>query len=95
MLTPFVSTELFLEICSALKYVHLAGYLHNDIKANNVVLEKSSRASDKYLPVLIDFGKSSKARTGSEFLVSNVSSLPYRLKMTSTVQLKRRDIHRK
>ena len=70
MLTPFVSTELFLEICSALKYVHLAGYLHNDIKANNVVLEKSLTASDKYIPVLIDFGKSSKAGTGSEFLVS-------------------------
>ena len=40
MLTPQDSTEIFLEICSARKHVHPRGYLHNDIKANNVVLEK-------------------------------------------------------
>ena len=57
MLTPFVSTELFLEICSAPKYVHLTGYFHNDVKANHAVLEKSLPASDKYIPVLLHFVK--------------------------------------
>lgn len=50
-LTPQDSAEIFLEICSALKHVHSRGYLHNDIKGNNVVLEKTPTASEKYSPV--------------------------------------------
>lgn len=40
-------------------HVHSKGYLHNDIKGNNVVLERPS-ASGEFSPVLIDFGKSLK-----------------------------------
>ena len=58
-LTPPECTEIFLEICVALRHVHTRGYLHNDIKANNVVLERES-GSEKYKPFLIDFGKSTK-----------------------------------
>ena len=61
MLTPSDSAEIFLQICDALKHVHLRGYLHNDIKANNVVLERNPTALKKYNPILIDFGKSTKA----------------------------------
>lgn len=59
-LTTVDCTEIFLEICSGLGHVHCRGYLHNDIKANNVVLERPS-STEKYSPVLIDFGKSTKA----------------------------------
>ena len=66
MLTPSDSAEIFLQIlCDALRYVHLRGYLHNDIKANNVVLERKPAASKKYNPILIDFGKSTKAAASS------------------------------
>ena len=66
MLTPSDSAEIFLQIlCDALKNVHLRGYLHNDIKANNVVLERKPAASKKYNPILIDFGKSTKAAASS------------------------------
>ena len=41
----------------ALHHVHTKGYLHNDLKANNVVLEDKSRL---FNPVIIDFGKSTK-----------------------------------
>lgn len=48
------------------------GYLHNDIKANNVVLEKTPTVSEKsYSPVLIDFGKSTKA--AASFMTSRTS----------------------
>lgn len=64
LLKPQSSSDLFIEICYALQHVHSKGFLHNDIKANNVVLECNSSA-DKYTPVLIDFGKSTKKGTGS------------------------------
>lgn len=44
-------------VCEALQHVHTKGYLHNDLKANNVVLEDKSR---HFNPVIIDFGKSTK-----------------------------------
>ena len=52
--------DIFVEICYALKHVHSRGFLHNDIKANNVVLERRAD-SDRCTPILIDFGKSRKA----------------------------------
>lgn len=51
--------SIFKKICSVLDHVHSKGYLHNDIKGNNVVLERPS-ASGEFSPVLIDFGKSLK-----------------------------------
>ena len=41
----------------ALQHIHFKRYLHNDLKANNVVLEDRSHLSN---PVIIDFGKSTK-----------------------------------
>ena len=71
-LTPENSVEIFQELSSALKHVHSMGYLHNDIKANNVVLEKTPTISEEsYSPVLIDFGKSTKA--AASFMTSRTS----------------------
>ena len=44
-------------IGKAMLHVHSKGYLHNDLKANNVVLEKKD---GRFNPVIIDFGKSLK-----------------------------------
>ena len=52
--------KIAVEICSALNHVHSRGFLHNDIKANNVVIERKPE-SDKYTPILIDFGKGTRA----------------------------------
>lgn len=40
--------------------MHSKGYLHNDLKADNVVLKRIS-VSEELNPVVIDFGKSVKA----------------------------------
>ncbi|CAH3044267.1 unnamed protein product [Pocillopora meandrina] len=49
-------------IDSTLSYVHSKGYLHKDIKANTVVLERESNSA-KYNPILIHFGKSTILKT--------------------------------
>lgn len=43
-------------IAEALKHIHDCGFLHNDLKTNNVVLDVT--VSGQYNPVIIDFGKS-------------------------------------
>ncbi|XP_068760115.1 uncharacterized protein [Montipora capricornis] len=70
MITPLDSIEIFIQICLALKHVHSKGYLHNDIKANNV-LEKDLIQSSKFKPVLIDFGKGTKVAESSGSALSN------------------------
>lgn len=42
------------KVIEALHHVHRRGVLHNDLKANNIVLEKRK---DQWNPVVIDFGK--------------------------------------
>jgi len=50
-----VWNQVLCEVADALEHVHRCGYIHNDLKSNNVVLEtREGRPS----PVLIDFGKS-------------------------------------
>ena len=44
------------ETADALDHVHRCGFAHNDLKSNNVVLEK--REDERLHPVIIDFGKS-------------------------------------
>jgi len=46
---------MFQEIISTLEYIHGKGYVHNDLKANNVILDWQD---DEFRPILIDFGKS-------------------------------------
>ena len=45
-------------MAEALQHIHSRGYLHNDLKANNVVLEM--RCGSQYNPVIIDFGMSTR-----------------------------------
>lgn len=49
------STELFLDICSALAYAHEKGIVHRDIKPGNIVLVQSSGGLG-YKAKLLDFG---------------------------------------
>ena len=41
-------------VCEGLHHVHTRQILHNDLKSNNVVVEKRN---DMWNPVIIDFGK--------------------------------------
>ena len=50
--------EIIANIARALQHVHKVGFMHNDIKANNVVLDRVDTTLTRCNPVLIDFGKS-------------------------------------
>ena len=55
MLTKTSTVDTFVRICNTLEFIHTKGYLHNDLKTNNVLLE---RGIDGFCPIIIDFGKS-------------------------------------
>ena len=68
IITPTECVHLFVKICSALEHVHSKGFLHNDIKSNNVVLDQT--VSEQYPPVLIDFGRSTRIRSAATITVN-------------------------
>ena len=48
--------RILLDTASALEHIHKCEFAHNDLKSNNIVLEK--RHDQMHHPVIIDFGKS-------------------------------------
>ena len=50
--------EIIANIARALQHVHKVGFVHNDIKANSVVLDRVDATLTRCNPVLIDFKKS-------------------------------------
>ena len=49
-------------ICGAIQYIHSQRVIHNDLKPNNVVLEKRESS---FHPIVIDFGKSLKVEVAA------------------------------
>ena len=54
--------QLARNICEGLHHIHLCGYLHGDIKSNNIVIVKQN---SNLLPKIIDFGKSCRISSPS------------------------------
>ena len=65
------------DIAKAIEHVHACGYLHNDIKTDNVVLYKSDDTT--FIPVVVDFGKSCR-REGCTKCLSMEEQSEYRKK---------------
>ena len=73
------TVKIFVDICKAVNYIHGKGYLHNDLKSNNVVLKRKKEGFD---PMIIDFGKSkpiekSEARkryTAADYIAPEVTN---------------------
>ena len=49
------TARIFQEFCNTLEYIHGKGFLHKDLKSNNVFLELKQ---DGYLPIINVFGMS-------------------------------------
>ncbi|XP_068691357.1 aurora kinase-like [Montipora foliosa] len=50
-----LTAEVFTEIAQALRHIHAREIVHNDLKANNVIIQQEG---EHYRPIIIDFGKS-------------------------------------
>jgi serine/threonine protein kinase len=50
----------FLEVCKGIDYIHSKGYLHKDIKTENICI-----SDDGHIKI-IDFGLSNKSISGSD-----------------------------
>ena len=64
--TSSINDDQFLQIagniCEGLRHIHQCGYLHGDIKSNNILIVKQN---SNLLPKIIDFGKSCKISSPS------------------------------
>ncbi|XP_068680745.1 aurora kinase A-like [Montipora foliosa] len=50
-----LTAEVFTEIAQALRHIHTREIVHNDLKANNVIIQQEG---EHYRPIIIDFAKS-------------------------------------
>ena len=64
-----------MDIAKALHTVHISGYLHNDIKLDNVVVRGSE---ESIVPVLIDFNKACRISHGKKYNLDEESRKEYR-----------------
>jgi len=67
--------RMFGEIVDALAFVHSIGFLHNDIKGDNVII---TQYNILFHPIIIDFGKSRKTQDAKHYCLSKKEQDIYR-----------------
>ena len=74
--------RILLGICNAVEAVHSHGFLHNDIKADNIVLSDTVpdyTNSPPLVPILIDFGKSRPIKNPKRYRLTEEEKSYYRI----------------
>ncbi len=69
--------RIFKQIVDAIRCLHEAGWLHNDIKENNVLMH---RTPQEWKPVVIDFGKSRPRSNPKRYELTEVQKKFYKSK---------------
>lgn len=69
--------ETFQQIVDAINFIHEAGWLHNDIKENNVLTHRATPREWK--PAVIDFGKSRQLSNPKQYDLTEVQKEFYKL----------------
>ncbi|KAJ7377136.1 hypothetical protein OS493_030731 [Desmophyllum pertusum] len=70
-------SNVFKQIVDALQNVHETGWLHNDIKENNVLMHNTSL---EWKPVVIDFGKSRPQTNPKKYKLTDNQKAVYKVK---------------
>lgn len=74
--------RILLNICNALEAVHKHGFLHNDIKSDNIILSDTIpdyANSPPLIPILVDFGKSRPITNPKKYRLSEEEKEHYRI----------------
>lgn len=74
--------RILLGVCNGLEAIHTHGFLHNDIKADNIVLSDMVpfyANSPPLVPILVDFGKSRPILKAKRYKLTQEEKTYYRL----------------
>ena len=74
--SPQQCSDVLVGLCSGVQYVHTSGFLHNDLKLDNVVLGNSLSGNLK--PYIIDFGKACLITKGRTYSLSDAEISMYK-----------------
>ena len=67
-------------VCKGLQFIHGRGYLHNDVKLDNIVLGTTRTGELK--PYIIDFGKARRIDGGKMYTLSEIERQQFKLEHT-------------
>ena len=62
------------KIFEALSHIHSKGYIHGDIKSDNIVIRS---ACGSYMPIIIDFGKAKKSGEAKKYKLTEKEKEKY------------------
>ena len=68
--------DMLISLCKGLQHVHTSGFLHNDLKLDNVVVGIS--LSGKLRPYIIDFGKACPVARGKKYSLKEEDIIIYK-----------------
>ena len=73
-------TSVLMGVCKGLQFIHGRGYLHNDVKLDNIVLGTTRTGELK--PYIIDFGKARRIDGGKMYTLSEIERQQFKLEHT-------------
>ena len=75
--SPQQCSDVLVGLCSGVQYVHTSGFLHNDLKLDDVVL--GSFLSGNLKPYIIDFGKACPITKGRTYSLNDAEISMYKM----------------
>lgn len=82
------TVELFYQILIVVQFLHKSGYVHGDLKPENIMLRYKPVVNEVPMPILIDFGSAATVKDGIRQLSASIRYAPPEV----VLALDRRDI---
>ena len=80
MTQELMSYSILVGVCKGLQYIHTKGFVHNDLKLDNVVI--GTTVSAVRVPFIIDFGKACRSDNGKRYSLTREQKELYKKEHT-------------